>query len=293
MCRKFLDSDPAKRLQLIRDNGRCFNCLKKTHSAKDCQSRTTCMKCQKKHNTLLHEGLTNSQKQREKDREKQTNAMDAVNCQMRAAECHASYSLASTPVFIAAAQDGKNAMYSPTNALHDNCSNITLIRESLATRLQLPREKVHVDLNTVNSAESYEAFMTKVQILDADKNMVEEEVRAYILPDFPETRAVNWAKAKQFHPHLKDFSFPEPFAEGECGILIGTDNANLMRAKGPSFTSGAIDGPTVTPTPLGLAVAGATVHLTTADPLEKEVVLTTIKKDKQRIEDLLAPYRHH
>ena len=152
-------------------------------------------------------------------------------------------------------------------------------------------EKVNIDLKTVNADRSYEAFLTKIQILDAKKNSVGTEVRAYILPDFPETRAVNWARAKQFHPHLKDLEFPEPFANGECGLLVGTDNAALLRAKGASFTSGSIDGPTVTDTPLGLAVVGATVHLRTADPAQKQVLLTTIEKDKCEINKIFAPFR--
>jgi hypothetical protein len=52
-CPEFLGYSVNERRDWIRSHNRCFNCLGK-HSSKDCTSKYTCGKCQKRHHTLIH-----------------------------------------------------------------------------------------------------------------------------------------------------------------------------------------------------------------------------------------------
>jgi hypothetical protein len=52
-CPAFLGYSINERRDWIRSHNRCFNCLG-VHSSKDCTSKYTCGKCQKRHHTLIH-----------------------------------------------------------------------------------------------------------------------------------------------------------------------------------------------------------------------------------------------
>ena len=52
-CNKI--TDVSKRQELLRKENRCFNCLKKSHTSKQCTSKYTCYHCRNKHNSSLCE----------------------------------------------------------------------------------------------------------------------------------------------------------------------------------------------------------------------------------------------
>ncbi|CAB4040850.1 PREDICTED: uncharacterized protein LOC107340613, partial [Paramuricea clavata] len=51
------------RKQILMKQGRCFRCLKRNHIARDCQTKTTCQKCSRKH----HVSLCESEQQQKRD----------------------------------------------------------------------------------------------------------------------------------------------------------------------------------------------------------------------------------
>ncbi|KAM7356671.1 uncharacterized protein ACRADG_002324 [Cochliomyia hominivorax] len=56
-CPKFLKMSYKSRLDEIKKEGLCLNCFSKTHSVRNCTSKHSCFKCQKRHNTLLHKEI--------------------------------------------------------------------------------------------------------------------------------------------------------------------------------------------------------------------------------------------
>ena len=52
-CTKFLQMEPKERHSIAKEKRLCFNCLGK-HLSKDCQSKSGCKVCHRKHNTMLH-----------------------------------------------------------------------------------------------------------------------------------------------------------------------------------------------------------------------------------------------
>ncbi|XP_055639950.1 uncharacterized protein LOC129777604 [Toxorhynchites rutilus septentrionalis] len=54
-CTALNNLTAVQKNNMIRTAGLCFNCLRKGHRSKDCNSDKTCRKCQRRHHTLLHE----------------------------------------------------------------------------------------------------------------------------------------------------------------------------------------------------------------------------------------------
>ncbi|XP_059216566.1 uncharacterized protein LOC131994164 [Stomoxys calcitrans] len=53
-CKRFLNMNTAKRLQIVQTYGYCRNCLAHSHSQGSCFTKTGCKYCQGKHHSLLH-----------------------------------------------------------------------------------------------------------------------------------------------------------------------------------------------------------------------------------------------
>ena len=56
-CSDFNSLSIEDRVQFVKNNKLCFNCLRTGHSSKDCKSKSGCRICKKRHNTLLHRPL--------------------------------------------------------------------------------------------------------------------------------------------------------------------------------------------------------------------------------------------
>ncbi|XP_075162874.1 uncharacterized protein LOC142235507 [Haematobia irritans] len=53
-CSRFLRMDVSQRYQEIKKNGLCVNCFSRVHTVQKCNSKFSCLRCNKRHNTLLH-----------------------------------------------------------------------------------------------------------------------------------------------------------------------------------------------------------------------------------------------
>ena len=56
-CSDFNSLSMEDRVQFVKNNKLCFNCLRTGHSSKDCKSKSEDRICKKRHNTLLHRPL--------------------------------------------------------------------------------------------------------------------------------------------------------------------------------------------------------------------------------------------
>lgn len=53
-CPKFKSMNVNERIQLVKSNNYCSNCLSNTHTNLECQSIFSCMHCKQRHHTMLH-----------------------------------------------------------------------------------------------------------------------------------------------------------------------------------------------------------------------------------------------
>ena len=49
-------SSVSARKQILRTNGRCFNCLRRCHIGRNCRSPRKCIKCNGRHHSSIREG---------------------------------------------------------------------------------------------------------------------------------------------------------------------------------------------------------------------------------------------
>lgn len=54
-CPKFTGMQPANRMEFVRTNRLCINCLYQGHFPSKCRSQSKCRTCHAQHNSLLHE----------------------------------------------------------------------------------------------------------------------------------------------------------------------------------------------------------------------------------------------
>lgn len=54
MCGSFLKLPINSRIEESRKRHLCLNCLKKRHNPRECRNESSCQKCSKRHNTVLH-----------------------------------------------------------------------------------------------------------------------------------------------------------------------------------------------------------------------------------------------
>lgn len=57
-CQRFRDMSHEAKINTVKSNGLCMNCLTPSHFVKRCTSAHQCKRCQKPHHTLLHTDST-------------------------------------------------------------------------------------------------------------------------------------------------------------------------------------------------------------------------------------------
>ncbi|XP_039302764.1 uncharacterized protein LOC120357109 [Solenopsis invicta] len=57
-CPKFIQASSHQRMELVRQNKRCINCLSSKHDLAACPSKFSCRTCQQKHHSTLHVDLS-------------------------------------------------------------------------------------------------------------------------------------------------------------------------------------------------------------------------------------------
>ncbi|XP_070170709.1 uncharacterized protein [Polyergus mexicanus] len=54
VCPEFVSRTASQRRDIVKQQKRCFNCLRARHSAHECKSKYSCRMCHKKHHSMLH-----------------------------------------------------------------------------------------------------------------------------------------------------------------------------------------------------------------------------------------------
>jgi len=134
-CPTFIEKSPSQRVEIVKQNKRCFNCLSTKHVLFDYKSRYL---CQKKHHSMLHiDSLSSantmlaipSSEPSQPVEASQVNALSAI-----------SIGASPSPVLLATARvivSSPAGRVQIVRALLDQESEVSFITESLAQMLQL------------------------------------------------------------------------------------------------------------------------------------------------------------
>lgn len=152
-CDTFKAKPVNERLAIMRENKRCFNCFNTGHFPVDCKSKHVCLKCKKKHHTLLHFDASSSAnpavptgssfshftEQQLNNAQFTPNANVSVNLNTGQNIVQRTVLLATTWVLVKTSSGREQRV----RALIDQGSEATLMTESLAQRLRAPRQRAY------------------------------------------------------------------------------------------------------------------------------------------------------
>lgn len=136
-CNEFIKLHLFDRRKLIAKHNLCRNCLF-DHKGKQCKSEKRCRQCTGQHHTLLHED-TSVNKTPNKIMEKTKNESASTSNSHTSLEDISETLLATAQVKVKT-NDGSEIVL---RALIDQGSQVSLITENAAQRLELPRQKRH------------------------------------------------------------------------------------------------------------------------------------------------------
>lgn len=151
----------------VRVAGLCYNCLRKGHQAKECTATKTCRKCNKRHNTLLHEDSKRSNspdmppapsvQQPEDSRKPDAVQPSATANQHVSTTCASSHHVATKTVLLLTAvvqAIDRNNRSHPCRVLLDSGSQVNFVTEEMANRLGMTKTTANVPITGINALRS-------------------------------------------------------------------------------------------------------------------------------------------
>ncbi|XP_076638849.1 uncharacterized protein LOC143350709 [Colletes latitarsis] len=173
-CEKFLNLSVDNRFNAAKTAKLCINCLKSGHSCTACYS-STCKKCHRKHNTLLH---------REENNDSNTitpsTSAPAEQSRTTLTACLPSEVLLSTARLFISDIEGT---FHECRVLLDSASQVNFITTDLAKKLRLSKTNVDIPVSGFNQLET--RIRTSVTAIIASKHSAyKSEITLYVAPQF-------------------------------------------------------------------------------------------------------------
>ncbi|XP_018395653.1 PREDICTED: uncharacterized protein LOC108774125 [Cyphomyrmex costatus] len=178
-CSNFLSLSTADRKKKLLEKRLCINCLGAGHYARYCQS-STCKKCGKKHNSLIHEDAPEQDGVKDKSLSVDSAAPVSMNCaeakqrqqQFSNGEANTATSTyyaksGSTTVVLSTARVcvlGADDRKQQCRALLDPGSQLNLVTLDLARRLKLPCNKEVRQISGINKIGTTANETTRIRI---------------------------------------------------------------------------------------------------------------------------------
>ena len=270
-CRKFKEMTQKERFEILKKNGRCFNCFKLFHLAKDCNTKPMCERdgCSRKHHTLMH--FDRSEDTRPPS---QHNGAGAPSQQNGAGHAEQPTQMGTGKVECHHTVKGRNDVclrvlpvkvhYGTkevvTWALLDDGSDTSLCEEGLVEELGLSGETREYKLTTVNGSNSSQKgkeVCFSIQGLNSDEEI--EMERVWTVQNLPvSTKSIPRQENVDQWPHLKDIELSSA-DRGNIRLLIGSDTPDAFWVQ--EERRGHRKDPYAIRTPLGWTVMGPSTNM--------------------------------
>lgn len=238
-CEKFKQLKISERLDLVRGNRLCFNCLAPYHTVDNCKSHYSCKRCNRKHNTILHFENTEDQNQLQGQPSNAALLPVLTNAQQPSARSMMSLSKPQevTHVFLATAIVAVRddlGVYRKCRAVLDSGSQLNFISKRFAKLLQLPSKKAIMPISGIGASTTQCSNSIDIHMQSCIKNF-STHLSCHILPvivdELPPVQMPKegWQIPKPHSSLLADPSFCE---SGPIELLIGCGIFfELMEAK--------------------------------------------------------------
>ena len=165
-CDAFKAMSPRARLDIVKRNRLCFNCLLRGHKFTECRKMSTCSVpgCNKKHTKFIHvddivarqDNINDAQVSNDQRNNTQANENEISSGNVTLSTMCSSVYLPIVPVII----DGKCETY----ALLDSGSTSSFITQRLASCLNLQGRAIHFKMNTLASCSNLDSKVVSVSL---------------------------------------------------------------------------------------------------------------------------------
>ncbi|XP_029166209.1 uncharacterized protein LOC114937015 [Nylanderia fulva] len=220
-CRDFKAKTVNERKAFIETSKLCYNCLG-NHFLSRCQSKKNCLTCDARHHTMLHGAPTSSL-----SAEATTRATTLTTTLQH--QDHKAVLLATARVNIADRYGSPHAV----RALIDQCSEVSIISETLAQRLRLPRVSTDLSIFGIGGTRSGSARGKVTLHVTSDVTNAELSVVAFVLPRISLQQG-SVSRGERSWPHLKGLQLADPrfLDDDPAELLLGAEVYSLILEEG-------------------------------------------------------------
>ena len=156
-CFKFVEKTVPDRIKFVQEEKLCFGCLKTGHHSRNCEDKSKCDTCRRRHPTCLHDDnfqKSSQAKKVESDSNKargteQTPATATATTNRVAQGNQGSHTSSIVPVWVSSTKQPDHEIL--TYALLDTQSDTTFILDQVAQELNTKKENVCLRLSTMSS----------------------------------------------------------------------------------------------------------------------------------------------
>ena len=225
-CSSFTKRSLDERRKFIRDQRRCYGCLRVGHDSHDCKQKHTCQTCKSKHPTCLHDD--NFQMKRDNETASQENTNTTPKANATAATLNTSSKDDSTtstvlPVWVSTKHNPEQEKL--VYALLDTQSNTTFVDKATCEALNAQAQPIRLKITTMTQKESSITCekVTGLRVRGYASNITIDIPSAYTREAIPldpahiptNETAKNWK-------HLRSIANDiPPLLECDIGLLIG------------------------------------------------------------------------
>ena len=288
-CSQYRRLKPEKKFEFVKSLKRCFNCLKDDHMSSKCDSDNKCpiQGCAKKHHASLHKYFSELVSKESKPEEKASEDAQIVGL-MQASPRRVYLQIVQVRLH------GKNGRHYDTYAVLDTCSESTMMRDDVASKLGLQRKPAKVKIGTVLAKDNAEQMSTEVVTVGVSSRdgTYEIEVKeVYLCPssrfNMPSRPKLSNDHDPEMFTHLDGVPL-EAVAADEVSILIGADVPEAVLHK--SWRCGNAGQPLAVETVFGWTLFGPSfsktnsVHcsLTMTSSADKNLSLPSLWDEHER-----------
>ncbi|XP_053691865.1 uncharacterized protein LOC128740351 [Sabethes cyaneus] len=190
-CPVFAKMHVSDRKTKVKQLRICFNCLRPGHCAKDCSSKRTCSKCQRRHHTLLHEDFQAKPSETETLSEKESCSIVAEasaspnvfpSTSATPCSCNHSHTVKTAMLLTAVVSlESADSQSIPCRVMLDSGSQVSFLSEAIANRLMISREPVYVPITGIGGAKIYAREKLTVKIYSRCSNF-STDVECLVVP---------------------------------------------------------------------------------------------------------------
>ena len=221
-------TDTEKRINVLRKQGRCFRCLKKRHTARDCRSVSRCTNCSGRHHAAICKrgGVDRQPENKEKthNAEEQDTKTDQATQLMSSSGCANDTTIVLQSASIWIRSESKRFR---VRGIFDTGSQWTFISRRLASKLGchiICKEKLSISSFGSTKCDASELDLVKIGLeMDEGVFTIEALVVATISAPVPMKIKEEWLN----QPALKDLKLADKLSENDTldvDIIIGNDH---------------------------------------------------------------------